>query len=126
MSTMEQVKTNVAAAGQSRAKSLGPAEMHLIAALRKAYLDRAVIPCTKCGYCMPCINGVDVPANFETYNDAFLHDDIPGARFKYKIFIPEPARAAACLACHDCEGRCPQKIEIADWLAKVNELLNAA
>jgi predicted aldo/keto reductase-like oxidoreductase len=75
---------------------------------------------------MPCPNGVNIPANFEIYNEAFLHEDIPGARFKYQIFIPEAARAGVCVACHDCEDHCPQKIPISEWMPKVHALLGAA
>jgi hypothetical protein len=69
---------------------------------------------------------VNIPANFEIYNEGFLHEDIPGARFKYQIFIGESARANACIACHDCENLCPQKIPISDWMPKVHALLGKA
>lgn len=84
-----------------------------------------VIRCTKCGYCMPCPNGVNIPGVFEHYNEAFLHDDVAGAQFKYGIFIEELARANACIGCHDCEEACPQHIPIAEWMPKVDELLRA-
>ena len=74
---------------------------------------------------MPCPNGVDIPGNFEIYNEAFLHEDVPTARFKYQVFLPEAARAAACLSCHDCEDHCPQKIPISGWMPKVHALLGA-
>ena len=61
--------------------------MNLIADLQQKYRERAAIPCTKCNYCMPCPNGVNIPGDFEFYNEAFLHEDIPGARFKYQVFI---------------------------------------
>ena len=100
--------------------------MNLIADLQRKYRERAVIPCTKCGYCMPCPNGVDIPANFEFYNDAFLHEAIPDARFRYQIFVPESPRANLCQACHECEEHCPQKIPISDWMPKVHSLLGPA
>ena len=75
---------------------------------------------------MPCPNGVDIPGNFEIYNEAFLYEDLPGARFKYQIFIAEAARAGVCAACHECEEECPQKIPISEWMPKVQALLGAA
>jgi predicted aldo/keto reductase-like oxidoreductase len=126
MSNMDQVKANLDSANCARGHSFEAADMKVIAELRQKYQERAAIPCTKCSYCMPCPNGVDIPANFEIYNDAFLHEDIPGARFKYQAFIAEAARASVCAACHDCEQRCPQKIPISDWMPKVDALLSGA
>ena len=123
MSTFEQVEANLDSAARARVHAFQAADHELIAELRRRYRERAVIPCTRCNYCLPCPNGINIPANFETYNDAFLHEDIPGARFKYQIFIPEAARAAACIACHECEDRCPQKIPISEWMPKVEALL---
>ncbi len=126
MSNLNQVNANLDSAAHARSHSFQEADLKLIADLRQKYRERAAIPCTKCNYCMPCPNGVNIPSNFEIYNEAFLHEDIPGARFKYQIFIPEAARASVCVACHDCEGHCPQKIPISDWMPKVHTLLGAA
>ena len=126
MSNMDQVNANLDSAARARSHSFQAADRKLIADLQQKYRERAAIPCTKCNYCMPCPNGVDIPANFEIYNEAFLHEDIPGARFKYQIFIPEAARANVCVACHDCEDQCPQKIPISEWMPKVHALLGAA
>jgi hypothetical protein len=126
MSNMDQVNANLESASRARSLSFQAADLELIADLRKKYRERAAIPCTQCSYCMPCPNGVDIPGNFEIYNEAFLHEDIPGARFKYQIFIAEAARAGACAACHECEGDCPQRIPISEWMPKVDALLGAA
>ena len=126
MSNLDQVKANLDSAAHARSHSFQAADLKLIANLQQKYRERSAIPCTKCNYCMPCPNGVNIPANFEIYNEAFLHEDIPGARFKYQIFIPEAARAGVCVACHDCEDHCPQKIPISDWMPKVHALLGAA
>ncbi len=126
MSDLQQVDANLESASRARAHSFQASDQRIIADLQQNYRQRAAIPCTKCGYCMPCLNGVDIPANFELYNDAFLHEDIPDARFRYQIFVPETARANLCQACHDCEERCPQKIPISDWMPKVDSLLGPA
>ena len=126
MSNMDQVNANLVSAAHARSNSFQAADLKVIADLQQKYRERAAIPCTKCNYCMPCPNGVNIPANFEIYNEAFLHEDIPGARFKYQIFVPEAARASACAACHACEDQCPQKIPISEWMPKVQALLGAA
>jgi len=126
MSNMDQVKANLDSASHARSHSFQSADLKVIAELQQKYRERAAIPCTKCNYCMPCPNGVDIPTSFEIYNEAFLHEDLPDARFRYQIFVPEEARAGVCVACHDCEDKCPQKIPISEWMPKVHELLGAA
>jgi predicted aldo/keto reductase-like oxidoreductase len=126
MSNMEQVKANLDSASDARGHSFQAADLKVIAELQQKYRERAAIPCTKCNYCMPCPNGVDIPADFEFYNEAFLHENIPDARFRYQIFVPEAARASACVACHECEDKCPQKIPISEWMPKVHALLGGA
>jgi hypothetical protein len=123
MNNQDQVTANLDSAARAASHSFQAADLKLIANLQQQYRERIAIPCTKCSYCMPCPNGVDIPANFEIYNEAFLHEDVPGARFKYQIFIPETARASACVACHTCEDQCPQKIPVSEWMPKVQALL---
>jgi predicted aldo/keto reductase-like oxidoreductase len=123
MNNQDQVTANLDSAARAASRSFQTADLKLIASLQQQYRERTAIPCTQCSYCMPCPNGVDIPANFEIYNEAFLHEDVPGARFKYQIFIPETARASACVACHTCEDHCPQTIPISEWMPKVHALL---
>jgi predicted aldo/keto reductase-like oxidoreductase len=123
MSTMKQVEENIRSASISRVNSLGPKELQVIERVQKAFRGRAAIPCTKCGYCMPCENGVNIPVNFEMYNDAVIYDDPGTARMRYTRFMTEKERAKACKACRKCEEKCPQKIPISELMPKVHELL---
>jgi predicted aldo/keto reductase-like oxidoreductase len=123
MSTMEQVEENLLFAGRSCAGAFGPADHALIAEVKEKYSARIAIPCSKCSYCMPCPNGVYIPANFDFYNYAHLFDDVSGARFKYQVFLNEAQRSSNCIACGICEELCPQKIAISDQMAKVTTLL---
>lgn len=123
MSAMRQVDENLRAAQNARVHAFGLAEHDLIARVRELYKARTAIPCTKCGYCMPCPNGVHIPNNFEIYNYAHLYDDVETARFKYQVFLTEDERAGACIDCDECESQCPQKIAISDCMPKVAALL---
>ena len=123
MSTFEQVEENLAIAGRSRVGAFGEAEQALITQAREMYQARTVIPCTRCNYCMPCPNGLSIPANFEIFNYAKLFDDEPTAKFKYQVFLNETQRAGSCIACGICEDACPQKIPISEWMPKVHALL---
>ena len=123
MSTMSQVEEDLRIAAASRIGAFGPAEQELIARVREQYNARTVIPCTKCGYCMPCPNGLNIPGNFELFNFAHLYDDVTAARFRYKVMLNEGQRAESCIDCGVCAELCPQKIAISEWMTKVAALL---
>ena len=123
MSTMKQVEENLVSADRSGVGSFSAAEQAMIADVRDKYIKRIVIPFSKCNYCMPCPNGVWIPANFEFFNFAHLYDNVADAQFRYKIFLTEAQRASACIACGQCEELCPQKIAISEQMAKVAVLL---
>ena len=123
MSTMEQVEENLRTADLSKMNAFTAEDHELIRRVREQYQSRTAIPCTKCNYCMPCVNGVEIPINFEFFNYAHLYDDIPGARFRYSVFLKPEQRASECLACKECEDKCPQGILISEWMPRVSELL---
>ncbi|HEX3031581.1 MAG TPA: aldo/keto reductase [Bacillota bacterium] len=123
MSTLEQVNSNISSADQSGVGALTPQDLAFIEAVQQKYRERTAIPCTKCSYCMPCPNGVDIPKNFEIYNDGFMHQDEASARWTYSRFIGESERAGCCVGCKVCEEQCPQKIAISDLLPQVHQVL---
>lgn len=124
MSDMSQVEANLQSAGKSGVGSFDEADLKVIEQLQQIYRARTAVPCTKCGYCMPCPNGVNIPRNFQVFNDACLFDDVPGAKNTYSWFLSESEHASNCIQCKVCEERCPQVIEISECLSKVNELLS--
>jgi len=123
MNSMGQVEENLKFADTSRIGVFGEAEQELIARIREMYRARTVIACTKCGYCMPCPNGLNIPGNFDFFNHAHLFDDVAGARVKYQVQFAEKERAGSCIDCGTCAELCPQKIPISEWMQKVAALL---
>jgi len=123
MSTMRQVRGNLRSANASGVGSLDRATRDLVSRIKKKYKEMSPIPCTKCGYCMPCPNGVDIPRNFEEYNDGYIHGDVKGARAMYQEYMSKKVRANACVQCGECEEKCPQKIKISQMMPKVHEVL---
>ncbi len=126
MSTMAQVKGNLRAADRSGVGSLTKARHLLIKRIREEYSHLRPIPCTRCGYCMPCPNGVDIPRNFEEYIDGFVHNDPGTARYEYERFFTIRQRAGSCKACRKCEAKCPQRIRISEMMPKVHAVLGCA
>ncbi len=123
MSTMQQVEENLASASASGVGTLSEADLALIAQVRERYKALCPIPCTGCGYCMPCPNGVDIPRNFEVYNQGVMYDKAEHSREEYNHWIPQEARASACIQCRECEDKCPQHILISEWMPIVHEVL---
>jgi len=123
MSTMQQVEQNVASAAASGVGSLNSTELDLISAVREQLQKLSPIPCTSCEYCLPCPNGVQIPRNFAIYNEAAMYGDIEGARNGYKYWISDEGKAAQCIQCQECEPKCPQKIQISDWMPVIEEVL---
>ena len=122
MSTMSQVRQNVACAERSGVGTLSEEELAVVAQVRDAYRELVVIPCTDCKYCLPCPNGVKIPAHFDIYNDARMYGDRKAARLFY-TWLDESERADRCIRCGQCEELCPQGIGIMDWLEKVQAFL---
>ncbi|MDD1773811.1 MAG: aldo/keto reductase [Methanomassiliicoccales archaeon] len=123
MSTMRQVKGNLASAERSGIGSLGSGDLKLVERIKRRYLETKPVPCTKCGYCMPCPHGVNIPLNFEEYNDGFIYGDLKTARLAYGKWMKKKERAEACQQCRKCEAKCPQKIPISEMMKKVHAVL---
>lgn len=123
MSKFEQLQENLNSADHSGINSLDPDDLDFIRQVRREFESRAVISCTKCGYCLPCLNGVNIPKNFEIYNDSIMYEDLPTARMVYSMFMSEDEQAGQCLECGVCETACPQGIAIGEWLVKVHDSL---
>ncbi|HHX64180.1 MAG TPA: aldo/keto reductase [Chloroflexi bacterium] len=132
MSTMEQVKQNIAIAETSRVHSLTDDERALIDRVRSAYSGLIAIPCTGCAYCMPCPQGVDIPGNLANYNEGIMYNNPESSRghyawqkFAYEVqqIFTQDVRAAACVQCGACETHCPQAIPISEWMPVIDRAL---
>jgi predicted aldo/keto reductase-like oxidoreductase len=125
MNAMEQVVENVAVADRSGPGTLATDVMVLFDRAREAYHGLSPIPCTGCGYCMPCPSGVDIPGIFQIYNETIMYDDPRTGRFRYRgpTGLKEEERADQCTECGDCMEACPQEIPVPEWLQKAHELL---
>ncbi|MEW5825615.1 MAG: aldo/keto reductase [Candidatus Bipolaricaulota bacterium] len=124
MSAPNHVEENLASAERSRVGALTEDELWLVEQVREAYRALAPVPCTGCRYCEPCPQGVAIPRIFELYNDGTAYGDLDRSRFAYERFTKPETRADRCVACHLCESKCPQEIEIAAWLAKAHAALS--
>ncbi len=77
--------------------------------------------CRRCGYCMPCTVGIDIPSCFlfAAYDKRYNLKDWARNRYeKMNVFPSE------CIECHQCETRCPYQLKIVDKLKDVVKLFN--
>ncbi|NTW95197.1 MAG: aldo/keto reductase [Erysipelotrichaceae bacterium] len=125
MSTQEQVDDNIRIADIAAANTLSIQELALFDKAREIIREKTKVPCTACGYCMPCPHGVDIPAVFAAYNDKYLNNKGFSAMFTYMqntgAMTKHPAYASLCQSCHACEPHCPQSIQISDRMKDVKD-----
>ena len=124
MSTMQQVEENLISGSHARTEQFDENDLALVEKVRVQYNELCQVPCTHCDYCQPCPNKVNIPRIFEIYNQASMYNIIDAMRRDYER-MPMEERADMCLACQECEEKCPQHIQISTWMPIVHEALKA-
>jgi len=120
MSTFGQAAENLVAADKGVANAFTPVDAARIHAARDIYTKRKLVPCTGCGYCVPCPSGVNIPHGFGIRNeDLMFIGDHEGKKAWYLNSTKEKGRASACTDCGVCEPKCPQQIPIREHLKEV-------
>jgi predicted aldo/keto reductase-like oxidoreductase len=125
ITNMEQCDDNLAIFDRCEIGCMTADEEELIAKVRDAYNSRTKIGCTGCRYCMPCPQGVDIPAAFSYYNAMYAESKF-GARREYAQVVglrKDPAFPSQCIGCGRCEKHCPQHISIIEELKKADKAL---
>ncbi len=122
MSTLQQVMENVESASRSKVGLLSEEELAIIAQVRAKYRELSPIPCTNCKYCLPCTVGLDIPGLFAMLNEGVMYNILDDRRRQYQRLEAEK-QAEACIACRECEAKCPQNIPISEWMPVVHEVL---
>ena len=115
MSNMEQLKANIHTYEEE--KPLKEEEMKTLLGVADSMLERKVLPCTACHYCVShCPQGLDIPALLELYNEHCFTEGgfiAPMALSSYE----EDKKPSACIGCRSCEAVCPQQIKISEAMA---------
>ena len=123
MNSLDQLEENAAAASTAQPGNLLPEDLEVIRRVQESYRERLRVPCTECGYCIPCPQGVNIPKILSIYNDIFIYEDHSGPRASYNHFMSPGERALNCTDCGECEEICPQDIPIAKTLKVCHEAL---
>ena len=77
--------------------------------------------CTACKYCMPCPEGIDIPAVLSCVQDMRYWGWHHSARARYEKLPGK--KADACVQCGKCEKTCTQHLNIMQEMAYAVEML---
>ncbi len=126
MNTMEQLDQNIETADGASPCSLAAEEVRAIEMARESIAKSYRVPCTGCGYCLPCPKGVNIPMCFAAYNASFAHGWYQGMQqyITASGAMEGKARFAGdCVQCGACLQKCPQHIDIPQELFRVKRRL---
>lgn len=122
MSNMSQLTENIKTFETD--KPLNRQELKEIYSIADEMLERKVLPCTSCKYCISkCPRKLDIPGLIGLYNEHCF----TGGGFIAPMAMSamkEEEKPSACVGCRSCEAVCPQQIKISeamsDFAAKLN------
>ena len=125
MNSIDMVKENIRIAETAEPNQFGEQEQALIAQVREEIQKKMKVPCTGCGYCMPCPQHVDIPMAFHCYNLRYAEGKHSGLweYMQSTAMRRDTTSASQCIGCGKCERHCPQGIQIREKLKEaVREL----
>jgi predicted aldo/keto reductase-like oxidoreductase len=125
MNDEAQIQENIATCETAYPKALSPNDLAIINEAAACYRRLMKVPCTGCAYCMPCPNGVNIPSNFNLYNQYHMFGNKFYTRGMYGVInmtgLGSNGRsdASLCKNCGVCVKKCPQHIAISQELKAV-------
>ncbi|MHA1474303.1 MAG: aldo/keto reductase [Promethearchaeota archaeon] len=131
MGSYKMVEENLNSASNSGIDLLSSQEKEILEQIAAAFRKVIKIPCTACGYCLPCPSGVHIPGNLSYINELawgrekkLLENWYNGMAKTEKELKEKPGNgnASFCTKCGECLEACPQSIDIPTELEKINEI----
>ena len=119
MSNLEQVKNNIAIFSKEDIIELSEGEQAIIDEVTAEYKAKIKYGCTGCEYCMPCPQKLDIPSIIDYLNCWYAYDKTENTKFEYSNWMT--AFGSDCVACGQCEEKCPQGLKISDIMKDAAE-----
>ncbi|MCR4893866.1 MAG: aldo/keto reductase [Eubacteriales bacterium] len=125
MNSTEMVEENCRIASEASVGEFTEADRAVLETVKQSIHEGEKVGCTGCRYCMPCLQGVDIPGIFRCYNAMYLESKSQGrSQFIQTVGLTkEPAFASQCIECGKCERHCPQSIPIREKLKEADRAL---
>ena len=119
MSSTQQVEQNIAATNAF--KPLSDAELAIYDEVVELFRKSYKVNCTGCDYCLPCPQGINIPACLASYNASYAQGYYTGISLYFNstaALTKQPASPRLCNGCGKCVRQCPQNLDIPKALKK--------
>lgn len=104
-------------------KPLSEQEKEAVFKVRDIINSKQMVSCTGCRYCTDgCPIGIRIPDVFALWNRSHMFKNV-NAKDRYQRMISRSGNPADCLQCGQCEGICPQQLQIITLLQQAREEL---
>jgi uncharacterized protein len=123
MGTPSEVLQDAAIVDKLASRVCSPDENQEYEEARKQF-NTTLIPCTSCGYCLPCDKGVVIPLIFACFNGMKLHNDRVGNDSLYSTKVVARGWGGDnCIRCGRCVEKCPQRLAIPKLIGEAHNVL---
>ena len=119
MNSEDMVLENIRIASDMEPGMLSNDDLLAVDKVRDIIRSREKVGCTGCRYCMPCPQGVNIPAIFHYFNLMYIEGHKTSVRLEFARNVglqKEAGIASKCIGCGKCERHCPQHIQIREML----------
>ena len=79
--------------------------------------------CHRCGYCLPCTQGIFILGVMDFLKAPLLSKEKKRLAYKDMITRKVSAPASSCIECGECVARCPFDLPIPDLMSQAAKLL---
>ncbi|MCL2272798.1 MAG: aldo/keto reductase [Treponema sp.] len=122
MNSLQQMEENIRSADLF--KPLDADKLAVYSDVTALFKKSYKIPCTGCNYCMPCPEGINIPACFSAYNAIYTQGFVTGITLyitSTAITSKTPVSPRNCNECGKCEKQCPQNLPVRKLFKKTSK-----